>query len=152
LEKDVNKLERFMSDTVECPYCKYENEVTDFEGDDSIYACQNESCGKEFTVRAEYTPVYYAYKYCKGNKVSFNWRLIGEQVGGFMKLLIVINDSFRLANHYQYCGATCALDRRTIEIELTPEQEKLISLGRNGDGSYWEAIESVTLKGAYENN
>lgn len=73
-----------------------------------------------------------------------------------MKLLVVINDSLMVALHREYSGADCAVSRRVVEIELTPEQKKLLELqqiGVNCGHKMYETIESVTLKGGlYENS
>ncbi|MFP7288033.1 hypothetical protein SFC15_17600 [Shouchella clausii] len=54
-----------MNDTVECPYCGFENDMT--EGcvdlpDDHKFDHDCESCGKEFEVVVEFDPVYYSGK------------------------------------------------------------------------------------------
>ena len=48
-----------MSNTVECPYCKFENEMKGSHVDDEgQHEC--EKCEKEFYVTIEYDPTYYA--------------------------------------------------------------------------------------------
>jgi len=52
-----------MSNTVECPYCKYDNKVTydDHDGQDSFdMTCGN--CNEEFEVNVEYNPIYNSSK------------------------------------------------------------------------------------------
>ncbi|MHA7967728.1 hypothetical protein ACX93W_26805 [Paenibacillus sp. CAU 1782] len=43
-----------MSNKVECPYCDFENEITDIESNSFDFECQ--SCEKEFEVEVEYEP------------------------------------------------------------------------------------------------
>lgn len=62
------------------------------------------------------------------------------------KLLVIINDA---ANHIVHNGYI-AVNRRSVEIELTPEQEELLKLkeiGQSGATTLYETIESVTLTG-----
>ena len=63
-----------MSEKVDCPYCGYENDMTDFlidsaEDTEGDWECQNDKCEKEFEVSVEFDPVFYAneieYKTCE---------------------------------------------------------------------------------------
>jgi hypothetical protein len=55
-----------MSDTVDCPYCEYENDMSDalcdgLSNDSKIdWDCQN--CGEIFEVYVEFEPTYYSSK------------------------------------------------------------------------------------------
>ena len=56
-----------MNDTVECPYCQYENDMTDaLEGlssdNTTDWECQNDECGEEFEVHVEFEPSFSAGK------------------------------------------------------------------------------------------
>ncbi|NFO98297.1 hypothetical protein FDC62_08785 [Clostridium botulinum] len=59
---------KIYSDTVECPYCGYKNNMTDAlcDGlcDDNTldWECENENCGKEFEIYVEFEPTYNAKK------------------------------------------------------------------------------------------
>ena len=49
-----------MHNTCECPYCGYENDISDFEGDSFDQECSN--CEEEFEVTVEYEPTFTANK------------------------------------------------------------------------------------------
>lgn len=52
-------------DTVNCPYCGYENDMSDGcvdLPDDNIFDSECEKCGKEFEVEVEFYPSYSAGK------------------------------------------------------------------------------------------
>lgn len=56
-----------MNDTVECPYCQYENDMTDALeslSSDNItdWECQNDECGEEFEVHVEFEPIFSSEK------------------------------------------------------------------------------------------
>lgn len=48
-------------DTVECPYCEHENDMTDALadlGDENMFDKECENCAKEFEVEVEFIPSY----------------------------------------------------------------------------------------------
>lgn len=54
-----------MYDTVECPYCGYENDMSDGctdLPDDNKFDHECENCEKEFEVEVEFDPIYSANK------------------------------------------------------------------------------------------
>ena len=65
-----------------------------------------------------------------------------------MKLLIIINDGYSKYLEYEYTGILNAPNRRSVEIELTPEQINKISLRKIGvdkGKDVTESIESISL-------
>lgn len=66
-----------------------------------------------------------------------------------MKLLVIINDGWNTLQHYYHTGILQQPKRRTVEIELTKEQEaalKLKVLGHSNGKEITEDIESVSVK------
>lgn len=54
-----------MNDTVECPYCEFENDMSDGCTDlpnDNKFDSECEKCGREFEVEVEFYPSYGARK------------------------------------------------------------------------------------------
>ena len=54
-----------MSDTVECPYCGHDNDMSDGctdLGSDNRFDTECEECEKEFEVEVEFDPIYSAGK------------------------------------------------------------------------------------------
>lgn len=55
-----------MNDTVECPYCEYENDMTDALSDglssDNTFDWECSNCEEEFEVYVEFEPSYYPSK------------------------------------------------------------------------------------------
>lgn len=54
-----------MSDSVECPYCQFENDMsdglTDLPNNNRFdHECENEACGREFEVLVEFEPTYHS--------------------------------------------------------------------------------------------
>lgn len=65
-----------------------------------------------------------------------------------MKLLFIINNWEEVKNTYMYTGYLPAIKRRSVEIELTQEQEKLIgirNLVANDCHPQIEQIESISM-------
>lgn len=65
-----------------------------------------------------------------------------------MKLLFVLNDSYAVAMHSEYTGCSKSVHRRSVMIELTPEQEEIINqqkIGISGGSDKYETIESISL-------
>ena len=91
-------------DTVECPYCKYENDMSD--GcvdllDDNKFDHECENCGEEFEVEVEFEPIYSANKivydtceYYKKNPIKFCEDYLGIELSKFQKIKLKIYDIF----------------------------------------------------------
>lgn len=65
-----------------------------------------------------------------------------------MKLLFIFNDAPRCVLEAGYTGAMTAISRRTVEMELTPEQAERIKrtrLGTDCGRPVFESLESITL-------
>lgn len=74
-----------MFNTVECPYCEYENDMSDALSDglssDNTFDWECENCEKEFEVFVDFDPVYYPSKivYEKCQKCGTETRDICEK-------------------------------------------------------------------------
>jgi Lar family restriction alleviation protein len=72
-----------------------------------------------------------------------------------MKLRFVINDVWRAQCEYQHTGIMPMVDRRCIELDLTPEQASQVTLrelGKDCGRPFYEEIESVTVVNALQEN